>query len=98
MMYSNLARCSISTLYPHFILVVTLTFVLLLMGRSIWCACGEWHISSWQVASRHNSQHLIDWYSPSHVLHGFIFYWLLAGLLPSLAGRWRLLIAMAIES
>jgi hypothetical protein len=50
------------------------------------------------VVSSENSQHLSDWYSPSHVIHGFIFYgllWLLARRLP--VGV-RLIAATIVES
>ena len=47
-----------------------------------------------------NSQHIADWYSPSHVIHGFIFYFALWGLsrwMPMSFGT-RLILAVAIEA
>lgn len=44
-----------------------------------------------------NSQHLTDWYTISHVIHGFIFYWILWKLFPKMHVGWRLLFALAIE-
>jgi len=45
-----------------------------------------------------HSRHIIDWYTPSHIVHGFIFY----GVLWLVARRWSIdqrgLAAMAIEA
>ena len=44
------------------------------MGRAWWCDCGSWRPIATDIWSMHNSQHLIDPYTPSHVLHGLIEY------------------------
>src|ERR1044071_6028955 len=66
-------------------------------GRVWWCACGELYPVSLRVSSMHNSQHLLDAYSLSHILHGTLFYGLfwLVGRRWSFA--WRLVGAAAIE-
>src|SRR5213594_2614499 len=43
-------------------------------GRVWWCACGQPYPVSLRVNSLHNSQHLMDAYSLSHVLHGVLFF------------------------
>jgi len=44
------------------------------MGRAWWCRAGDASLWSGEVFSRHNSQHLVDPYTVTHVLHGVAFY------------------------
>jgi len=78
--------------------IVLLTAAWLLwIGREPWCKCGYVKLWHGQIVSAENSQHISDWYSPSHIIHGFLFFGLLWLLARRLSFGWRLAIATLVE-
>ena len=79
-------------------LVVAAAAVLLAMGRPPICTCGT--VALWEpsAASARTSQMIADWYSASHIVHGFLFY----ALLWLVARQWpverRFIAALVIEA
>ena len=79
--------------------VVIVAIILLnLQGRVWWCSVGDWSPWSWRVMSAHNSQHVIDPYSFTHILHGILEFWLIGLIFSKLPLAWRFAIAILIES
>ena len=69
---------------------------LLAMGRPPVCTCGQ--IALWGPVGPSQSQMLADWYSPSHIVHGLLFYaflWLAARRMPV---EWQFLVALLVET
>ena len=79
------------------ILASVAAVTLWLMGQPLWCKCGGWSLWSWDIWSPHNSQHLIDPYTASHVLHGVIFCGLFFWLPRSVSLNVRFLTAIVLE-
>ena len=79
------------------LIVVATAAILYLMGRPPICTCGEIDLWVGEVNSSRTSQMLSDWYSPSHIVHGFLFY----GALWLVARKWpverRFLGALVVE-
>jgi hypothetical protein len=85
---------------PLFFTASLLLFAVLylrLQHRVWWCACGRLNPISLNVNSSHNSQHLFDPYSLSHVLHGLLFFGILYLFRRHISAGWRFAIAAAIE-
>lgn len=79
------------------IILVTAAY-LLWIGREPICKCGYVKLWHGQVVSSENSQHISDWYTPSHLIHGFLFFGALWLVARRLSFGWRLVIATLVEA
>lgn len=98
----------IDSSYPKRNLLVALAAILTVLaaaallrieGRVWWCEQGDWAVyvgDAWN--SRHTSQHLIDPYTLTHILHGVGLFWITGLVFSKVSTHWRLYLAIAIES
>lgn len=87
-----------STLIISLGIIAGAAVLLLVMGRVPWCTCGTiklWHGVTW---SSENSQHLTDWYTPSHLIHGILFFWILRRWKRQWPTGKQFLIALLVET
>jgi len=83
------------TLIIAIALVALFIVLLAVQGRPAWCKYG---LGFWSGAWNHcTSQHFLDPYTLTHVLHGILFFWLLMPLAGKLPLHWRMIAALVIE-
>jgi hypothetical protein len=79
-------------------LVLLLVVVLLRAeGRMFICSCGHFAVWTSDTCSSNTSQQLLDPYSFTHVLHGFLFFWLIALLFRRMNSSWQVCLALLLE-
>ena len=67
------------------------------MGHPAICTCGTVKLWHGVTVSSENSQHLTDWYTPSHIIHGLLFYAALSPLAGRISTGWRAVMALTVE-
>ena len=79
--------------------VICMVVLMYVQGRVWWCKLGDYAIyvhEAW--GSSHTSQHLLDPYTFTHILHGVLFFWLSGVLFKDLSMKWRYAVAICVEA
>jgi hypothetical protein len=81
------------------VLLIPLTALALWVeGRLLACECGVFRVWVGDTCSSENSQQLFDPYSFTHVLHGFLLFWLISLIFKKLSPAWQLSLAAILEA
>jgi hypothetical protein len=86
------------TLLACLAIAVIAVAILNLQGRVWWCQVGDYTPWSWDIWTTHNSQHILDPYTFTHILHGVLEYWLIGLVFWKVPLKWRFVIGIFIES
>jgi hypothetical protein len=80
------------------LIALAMAFVLRLEGRLLICSCNRILIWVGDICSSNNSQQLLDPYSFTHLLHGFLLFWIVSLLFRRLAPEWQISLALLCEA
>ncbi|WP_244423456.1 DUF2585 family protein [Nitratireductor aquibiodomus] len=73
-------------------------FFLKFMGQTTICDCGTVKLWYSDPSGPETSQHIGDWYTYSHFLHGLLFYGLIWLVAPRMPVGYRLALAVGLEA
>ncbi|HKR11381.1 MAG TPA: DUF2585 family protein [Pyrinomonadaceae bacterium] len=88
-------------LWPIVVLILVVPLLALALwgeGRMLFCSCGVFEVWVGDTCSSQNSQQLFDPYSFTHVLHGFLLFWLTTLVFRNLSSVWQLTLAAILEA
>jgi hypothetical protein len=77
---------------------LTQSRVLFAMDITLICTCGYVEVWHGNPSGPQTSQHLTDWYTVTHVIHGFGFYLLLRIVAPRMSWGWLLAVTIGLEA
>ena len=92
---SNLPH--VSQVVANGLVLLSVVVVLRAEGRMFICTCGHFALWTSDTCSSNTSQQLLDPYSFTHVLHGFLFFWLIALLFRRMSSGWQVSLALLLE-
>src|SRR5215203_3310024 len=91
-------RVSVSQVAATVLIVLAMIVLLRFEGRMFLCSCGYFVPWISDTCSSNTSQQLFDPYSFTHILHGFLFFWLIALLFRRVVPGWQFGIALLLEA
>jgi len=86
---------------PWLLILATVILTVLQLrfqGRIWWCNLGDYSPLSSDAWGSHNSQHLFDPYSLTHILHGVLYFWLISLVFRKMPLVWQFFLAIFVES
>lgn len=89
-----------NTVYPvslMLVFVASMIVALYFQGRVWWCSVGDLSVWSSEIWTTHNSQHFVDPYTFTHILHGILYFWLAQLFFGKLPLGWRFVLVVSIE-
>jgi hypothetical protein len=97
-MKKRTGRYGLNVIVAAGLVLVAMIVLLRVEGRNFICSCG--HLAIWigDSCSSNTSQQLLDPYSFTHILHGFLFFWLMLLLFKRVSGAWQFWLALLLES
>jgi Protein of unknown function (DUF2585) len=81
-----------------FLVALAMAFALRFEGRLLICSCNRILIWVGDICSSSNSQQLFDPYSFTHILHGFLLFWIISLLFRRMTPEWQISLALVCEA